>query len=253
MPEEGNSACVAGIIPARWGSSRFPGKPLHQLAGKSLLHHVFERVRACEKLDILLVATDDERIRDAALGFGAQVAMTSPEHATGTDRIAEAVRGSPEVTHVINIQGDEPLIDPALVNSLATTLVENPGLPMITAANPMTDRSQLDDPNIVKVVLDRDGNALYFSRSPLPHCRSAPGELQLFRHMGVYGYRRDFLEQFVGWPPGTLEQAEHLEQLRALENGAKIRVLVTDDNSIGLDTPEQVPQLEALLAAATTS
>jgi 3-deoxy-manno-octulosonate cytidylyltransferase (CMP-KDO synthetase) len=117
----------------------------------------------------------------------------------------------------------------------------------------MTDRSQLDDPNIVKVVLDRDGNALYFSRSPLPHCRSAPGELQLFRHMGVYGYRRDFLEQFVGWPPGTLEQAEHLEQLRALENGAKIRVLVTDDNSIGLDTPEQVPQLEALLAAATTS
>jgi 3-deoxy-manno-octulosonate cytidylyltransferase (CMP-KDO synthetase) len=146
------------------------------------------------------------------------------------------------VTHVINIQGDEPLIDPALVDTLARSLLADPELPMITAANPLTDPSHLDDPDIVKVVLNRAGNALYFSRSALPHCRTTPDDLQLLRHMGIYGYRRDFLER-----------AEHLEQLRALENGARIRVVMTEDNSIGLDTPAQVPQLEALLAASTTS
>lgn len=253
MSEEGSAACVAGIIPARWGSSRFPGKPLHRLAGKPLLQHVFERVRDCRELDFVLVATDDPRIRDAALAFGAEVAMTSPQHPSGTDRIAEAVRAHPEATHVINIQGDEPLIEPVLVDSLAAALVANPALPMITAANPVSDPSQLDDPDVVKVVLDRDGHALYFSRSAIPYRRSEPGALRLLRHMGIYGYRRDFLEQFVQWPPGILEQTEHLEQLRALENGARIRVVVTPDNSIGLDTPEQVPQLEALLAATASS
>lgn len=223
------------------------------MAGKPLLQHVFERVQQCRKLDVILIATDDARIRDAALGFGAQVAMTSPAHPSGTDRIAEAARQHPEATHVINIQGDEPLIEPGLVDSLARTLVAHPEVPMITAANPVTDPAQLDDPDIVKVVLDRDGHALYFSRSPIPYRRSEPPALQLLRHMGIYGYRRDFLDQFVQWPPGTLEQAEHLEQLRALENGARIRVVVTDDRSLGLDTPAQVPQLEALLAASTTS
>ena len=253
MSEEGTSAYVAGIIPARWGSSRFPGKPLHKLAGKPLLQHVFERVNNCEELDLVLVATDDERIREAAQEFGAEVVMTSSDHPTGTDRIAEAVRDRREVTHVINIQGDEPLIDPGLVDPLARSLLSDPELPMITAANPLTDPSHLDDPDIVKVVLNRVGNALYFSRSALPHCRSTPDDLQLLRHMGIYGYRRDFLEQFVQWPPGILESAEHLEQLRALENGARIRVVMTEDHSIGLDTPAQVPQLEALLAASATS
>jgi len=253
VPEEGNSACVAGIIPARWGSSRFPGKPLYELAGKPLLQHVFERVRPCRELNFVLVATDDPRIRDAALRFGAEVAMTSSDHLSGTDRIAEAVRAYPEATHVINIQGDEPLIDPSLVDSLAASLVADPALPMITAANPLSDPSQLDDPEVVKVVVDRDGFALYFSRSPIPYRRSEPAPLQLLRHMGLYGYRRDFLEQFVHWPPGILEQAEHLEQLRALENGARIRVIISSDNSIGLDTPDQVPHLEALLASTTSS
>ena len=253
MPAEGTTAKVAGIIPARWGSSRFPGKPLHHLAGKSLLRHVFERADKCERLDLILVATDDVRIKEEAVSFGAEVVMTSSDHSTGTDRIAEAVLPHPEITHVINIQGDEPLVDPALVDSLVTTLAAEPNLPMITAANPVTDLAQLDDPDIVKVVVDGRGNALYFSRSPLPFLRTRPDALAPLRHMGLYGYRRDFLEQFVSWPPGLLEQAEQLEQLRALENGARIRVVLTEDRSIGLDTPEQVPQLEALLAACNTS
>lgn len=252
MSVEGTSACVAGIIPARWGSSRFPGKPLHPLLGKPLLQHVFDRVQGCQKLDLILIATDDERIAEAATKFGAEVVMTSPDHPSGTDRIAEAVAGHPQVTHVINVQGDEPLIDPSLVDALADAMLDDPELPMITAANPLTELAHRDDPNVVKVVLDVSGHSLYFSRSPLPHCRSHPEGLQLLRHMGIYGYRRDFLEQFVQWPPGTLEQAEHLEQLRALENGARIRVLITEENSIGLDTPEQIPQIEALLAAPPT-
>ncbi len=215
-----------------------------------MLRHVFERVKQCHQLDLLLVATDDARIEQEARSFGAEVAMTSPEHLTGTDRIAEAIQPYPRITHVINIQGDEPLVSPTLIDTLAETLKNQPCLKMITAANPITDLAQLDDPNIVKVVTDRDGFALYFSRSPLPHLRSKPDSLAPMRHMGIYGYHRSFLEQFVNWPPGQLEQAEQLEQLRALENGARIRIVVTGDDSMGLDTPEQVPQLEALLATS---
>ncbi len=249
MPVEGATAQVAGIIPARWGSSRFPGKPLHPLAGKTLLRHVYERVSACEQLALVLVATDDERIAREANSFGALVEMTSSEHPSGTDRIAEALQNHPDITHAINIQGDEPLIEPSLVDSFAAALAADNDLPMITAASPIVDLAQLTDPNIVKVVIDHDGWALYFSRSALPHLRTQPDGFTPLRHIGLYGYRRDFLQQFVAWPPSSLEQAEHLEQLRALENGTRIRVLLTDDHSIGLDTPEQVPQLEALLAA----
>jgi len=249
LPAEGSSACVAGIIPARWGSSRFPGKPLHLLAGRPLLQHVFERVRRCGALDFLLIATDDARIMEAAAAFGAEAVLTSPGHPSGTDRIAEAVRGRPDATHVINIQGDEPLIDPALVDSLAEALVADPELPMITAAAPFSDAEAVRDPSQVKVVLDRNGEALYFSRSAIPYRRASPPGLRTLRHIGLYGYRRDFLERFVHWPPGLLEQAEQLEQLRALENGARIRVLPADDHAPGLDTPEQAPGLEALLAA----
>ncbi|NNM30623.1 MAG: 3-deoxy-manno-octulosonate cytidylyltransferase, partial [Akkermansiaceae bacterium] len=181
--------------------------------------------------------------------FGAEVAMTSPDHPSGTDRIAEAVASRPEVTHIINIQGDEPLIDPLLVDSLATTLVSDPDCGMITAACPLGDGDQFDDPNVVKVVRDCAGHALYFSRSGIPFPRSRPAGLQPLRHLGIYGYRRDLLERFVAWPPGILEQAEQLEQLRALERGVKIHVIITNHQSIGLDTPEQVPKVEALLAA----
>jgi len=247
----GSTARIAGIIPARWGSSRFPGKPLHLLAGKPLLQHVFEQARKCKRLDEVLIATDDERIRDAAQGFGAEVVMTSPDHPSGTDRIAEAAARFSGLSHVFNIQGDEPLLDPALVDDLARIMTQSPDLAMITAANPITDQSQMDDPNIVKVVLDNDGDALYFSRSAIPHRRSRPEGLVLYRHVGLYGYRCDFLGNFVLWPPGLLEQTEGLEQLRALENGIRIRVVVTPHEAIGLDSPDQIPLIESLLLQQT--
>lgn len=238
---------IAGILPARWGSTRFPGKPLHRLAGKTLIQHVWERCMECRMLDSIVIATDDQRIRDEALSFGAKVTMTAADHPTGTDRIAEAVLAIPEATHIINIQGDEPLIDPALIDELASALANDAALPMVTAANPIDDDAALHDPNVVKVVLDLNGHALYFSRSPLPYQRNKPAGLTLYRHKGIYGYRRDFLETFITWPPSLLEQAESLEQLRALENGARIKVIVTLDDSIGLDTPEQAALIEAHL------
>ncbi len=236
-----------GIIPARWASTRFPGKPLHLIAGKPLIQHVWERCQQCQKLDTIVIATDDQRILDAAQSFGARAVMTSAEHPTGTDRIAEAAAAFPEATQIINIQGDEPLIDPALIDQLADALTSDPGVAMATAANPLTDEALINDPNVVKVVLALNGDALYFSRSPLPYRRSDSPNLQLYRHKGIYAYRRDFLEQFITWPPSPLELAESLEQLRALENNARIKVLITDDESPGVDTLEQAQQIEALL------
>lgn len=253
MPAEGTTAQVAGIIPARWGSSRFPGKPLHSLLGKSLISHVLERLSSCQDLDVVLVATDDKRIEEEARSCGAEVVMTSSHHSTGTDRIAEALESFPSIQHVVNIQGDEPLVSPSLVDLMATSLKNDKEIAMITAASPITDPTQLDDPNIVKVVLDNRDNALYFSRSPLPFDRSQNASSAPLRHMGLYGYQRTFLQKFVAWPEGRLERAEQLEQLRALENGARIRVVITNHDSIGLDTPEQVPQLEALLLMSSNA
>lgn len=252
MESQGNSAHIAGIIPARWDSSRFPGKPLHLLAGKPLLQHVYERATLCEQLVDIIIATDDERIEQAAKSWGAKVVMTSASHPTGTDRLAEAVKSLPDATHVINIQGDEPLIDPALVDQLAQQLAIDPMLQMITAANPTSEEEHIQDPNVVKVVLSESGKALYFSRSPIPFRRKTSDELTIYRHMGLYGYRRDFLTQFVKWPPSPLETAEQLEQLRALEHDVDIQVVVTDHQSLGLDTPEQAPEIEQLLLQRQT-
>lgn len=238
---------ILGIIPARWASTRFPGKPLHSIAGKPLVQHVWERCQACRILDGAVVTTDDARIVQACRSFGADVAMTSADHATGTDRIAEAAAAYPEASHVINIQGDEPLIDPGLIDRLGQALLDDADLAMATAANAITDESLMDDPNVVKVALALNGDALYFSRSPLPYRRSESPALRLYRHKGIYAYRRDFLEKFVTWQPSPLELAESLEQLRALENGARIKVLVTADESPGVDTPEQARQIEELL------
>lgn len=200
-------------------------------------------------LDDLIVATDDSRIEQAVLAFGGKVAMTSADHPTGTDRIAEAVRAVPGATHILNIQGDEPLIDPGLVDELARAISADPTLDMATAANPLDPADPaVHDPNVVKVVLALDGRALYFSRSPLPYFRNPVAGLQVLRHKGIYAYRRDFLERFVTWPPSPLEQAESLEQLRALENGASIFVLPTSDTSPGVDTPEQALAIERLLS-----
>ncbi len=200
-----------------------------------------------------MVATDDQRIYDAVIAFGGKAAMTSPDHPTGTDRIAEAAHAVPQATHIVNIQGDEPLIDPALIDELAAAMIADPTLDMATAANPLESADPaIQDPNVVKVATALDGRALYFSRSPLPFFRNPVAGLPVLRHKGIYAYRRSFLERFVTWPPSPLEMAESLEQLRALENGASIRVLVTDDTSPGVDTPEQAREVERILAAEST-
>ncbi len=239
---------VLGVLPARWGSTRFPGKPLHLIAGKPLIQHVWERCQACKKLDDVVVATDDQRILDAVLAFGGKAVMTRDDHPSGTDRIAEVAEAFPTVTHIVNIQGDEPLIEPSLIDELAESLIADPSISMATAANPIDSESDIADPNVVKVVLTVDGKALYFSRSPIPFRRNAPAGLQIYRHKGIYAYRSDFIRQFVQWPPSLLEQAESLEQLRALENGATIKVIITDDDSIGVDTPEQALEIEKILS-----
>jgi 3-deoxy-manno-octulosonate cytidylyltransferase (CMP-KDO synthetase) len=241
-----NGTQVIGLIPARWSSSRFPGKPLHILAGKPLVQHVWERVSRCHSLADVAIATDDDRIRVAAEAFGAKVIMTSPDHASGSDRLAEAVQSFPQATHVVNIQGDEPLIDPVLVDQLAESLLADPSLSMATAATPIANPEDAENPNVVKVVLDKNGNALYFSRSLIPYPRNTAVNPAL-RHLGIYAYRRDFLENYVRWEPTPAERTESLEQLRALENGAKIRVILTKDTSVGVDTPEQALLVEQLI------
>ncbi len=235
-----SSAKVLGVIPARWASSRFPGKPLHLIAGKALVHHVWERCQECARLDSVVIATDDERIFDAAQSWGAAVCMTRKDHPTGTDRVAEVAQIYADHPCILNIQGDEPLISPQLIDELAQSLQEDPSRDMVTAANPLADEQVLEDPNVVKVVLNQAQLALYFSRSRIPYPRSPEVQgLLYFRHKGIYGFQRDFLLQFVHWPPGILEQCEQLEQLRALENGARIHVVITNDDSTGVDTPEQ--------------
>ncbi len=237
---------VIGLIPSRWGSSRFPGKPLHIIAGKPLVQHVWERVKQCARLDEVAIATDDERIRTAAEAFGARVIMTSPDHPSGSDRLAEALDSFPGATHVVNVQGDEPLIDPGLVDDLTAALLSDAGLSMATAATELHSEEDFRDPNIVKVVLATNGDALYFSRATIPFPRNTPQKPAL-RHLGLYAYRADFLKQFVSWEPSSLELCESLEQLRALENGARIRVILTEHQGPGVDTPEQALKVEELL------
>jgi len=238
---------ILAVIPARFGSTRFPGKPLHLIAGKPLVQHVWERCRECRRLDHSVVATDDERIAAACRAFGADVRMTSPHHPSGTDRIAEVAAAFPEAQILINVQGDEPLISPNLIDGLAETLAGDASLDMITAATPISDARLIDDPNVVKVVLTAAGRALYFSRSRIPFQRQKDPRVQWLWHKGIYGYRREFLLKFVAWPPSMLEMTESLEQLRALENGGSIHVVVTTDESPGVDTPEQAAEVERLM------
>lgn len=231
-------------IPARWGSTRFPGKPLHLIAGKPLVQHVWERCQDCREIDEIIIATDDARIAAAAAAFGAKAVLTSPDHPSGTDRIAEAARSFPDHRTIINVQGDEPLISPALIDELAVVLRREPQVRMITAAAPIHDAVQIDDPNIVKVVFDVHGDSLYFSRSPLPFVRNPAAGPRHYRHLGIYGFQRSFLFQFVAWPPSRLEITESLEQLRAVENGVRLRVVLTDELSPGVDTLEQAAAIE---------
>src|SRR4051812_6273718 len=194
---------TVGIIPARWGSTRFPGKALHPIAGKPLLRRVWERCRRAKRLDELIIATDDFRIAEAAFDWGAEVAMTSPKHASGTDRIAEVAAKMKGVAHVINIQGDEPLIDPKVIDRLVRELQDDRNLEMITAAHAFEDPRQAESPHQVKVVVNRNGDAIYFSRAAIPFGRDAANP-QYFRHQGIYGYRRDLLLRFVRWKVSPL-------------------------------------------------
>ena len=248
MSREKEKSHIIGIIPARWASSRFPGKPLHPLLGKPLLQHVFERATLCTELDELVIATDDDRIAALCERIGAKVIQTRSDHPSGTDRIAEAAEKCEAATHVINIQGDEPLLEPELVDTLARELRNNCDIPMITAGSSLDNPELIADPNIVKLVIDRNQNALYFSRSPIPFRRSDTPSLPTYRHLGIYGYQVDFLKHFITLPPSSLEIAEGLEQLRALENGALIRVHLTEHEAIGLDSPDRIPLIESLLA-----
>src|SRR5438105_15833705 len=243
---------VVGIIPARWGSTRFQGKPLYLIAGKPLLRHVWERCQRAKKLDCVIIATDDLRIANAAFDWGAEVALTSPRHQSGTDRVAEVAKKGKEFGYVVNIQGDEPLVDPRLIDRLIEKLRSDRKIDIVTAAHPFDDPAEASSPHQVKVVVDLMGRALYFSRAAIPFLRQLSRKNYL-RHQGIYGFRRETLLQFVKWKPTALERAESLEQLRALEKGVKVHVLVTKHGSPGVDTPEDALALEQKLAHAKGS
>ena len=243
---------VIGVIPSRWGSTRFPGKSLHPLCGKPLVQWVVEAVKRARSLDEVMVATDDVRIAEAVQGF-VKVAMTRPDHPSGTDRVAEAAEPDDDDV-VINIQGDEPLIDPALIDELVARMKADPGWSMATAACPIRSMRDLEARTVVKVVLARDGGALYFSRLPIPCRRDGEPDLGsglYLRHLGIYAYRGAFLKRLVGEPPCALEKTESLEQLRALYLGGRIAVIRTEDQGVGVDTPGDVAAVEAILRERT--
>ena len=239
---------AVGIIPVRWSSTRFPGKPLHVIAGKALLHRVFERCKRAKNLDSVIVATDDMRIAEAAFNWGAEVALTSTTHCSGTDRIAEVARNAKQFAFIINIQGDEPLIHPRLIDKVVEKLRANGAIQIVTAAHRFENREDALSPHQVKVVVDLSGNALYFSRAPIAFQEN--GRCLSLRHQGIYGFRRSALLQFVKWKPTPLERVESLEQLRALENGVTVHVLITAKGSPGIDTPAHAEALEQKLARA---
>jgi 3-deoxy-manno-octulosonate cytidylyltransferase (CMP-KDO synthetase) len=251
---------AVGIIPARWSSTRFPGKPLHLIDDKALLRRVWERCEGAKNLDAVIVATDDMRIAEAAFNWGADVALTSTSHCSGTDRIAEVARNAKQFAFIINIQGDEPLVDPRLIDKIVEKLRSDRAVGIVTAAHPFEHPEDALSPHQVKVVVDLAGNALYFSRAPIPFqpprsggvqsAEQTKGRFLSLRHQGIYGFRRNALLQFVKWKPAPLERAESLEQLRALENGIKVHVLITAKGSPGIDTLADAEALEQKLARA---
>lgn len=238
---------AVAIIPARFAATRLPGKVLLDLAGKPMIQHVYERTRAAHGIADVIVATDDERIAQAVHAFGGKVAMTSPAHQTGTDRLAEVAQGL-DCDLVVNVQGDEPLIAAQSVQIALAPMLERPDLPMSTLREALTDRDAIADPNNVKVVVDHEGFALYFSRHPIPFRRNADQHITWWRHIGLYVYRRDFLLTYARLAPTPLQVAESLEQLRALEHGYRIFCAETPHPAIGVDTPEDLERVRALLA-----
>jgi 3-deoxy-manno-octulosonate cytidylyltransferase (CMP-KDO synthetase) len=248
-----------GLIPARYASTRLPGKALALIAGEPMVWHVYRRAREARSLDRVMVATDDERIRQAVLERGGEAVLTRADHASGTDRLAEVAAGL-DCELVVNLQGDEPLMEPAVIDAAVAPFYVEPDVRMSTAATPIRSAEEYRDPAAVKVVLDERGYALYFSRSPLPYFRldSTPGAsdntcsdprtgLRALKHLGLYVYRRGTLLWLSGLPPTALEQAEKLEQLRALGHGCPIRVVVVDYSPLGVDTPEDLERVKRIL------
>jgi 3-deoxy-manno-octulosonate cytidylyltransferase (CMP-KDO synthetase) len=238
------------VIPARYASTRLPGKPLIDIGGKPLLQWAYEGACRSKLADGVLIATDDERIKNAALTFGAEAIMTDPDLPSGTDRVFAAIQGRGDDL-IINLQGDEPFIEPSIIDQLFSTM-EKEGVEMATLCCPLTEEREYRDPNTVKVALDSSGFALYFSRSPIPYLRTPNSELQtpncLYKHIGIYAFTRSFLQRFVSMPKSPLEETESLEQLRVLENGYRIKAIVTDYNGFGIDTPEDLERARKLLA-----
>ncbi len=241
---------ILGVIPARYASVRFPGKSLAVIAGKPMIQHVWERATQSRYLSQVTIATDDERIATAARTFGAPVRMTRSDHASGTDRVAE-VAASSDATVIVNIQGDEPLIDPGAIDTAILALLDEPGCEMATLKRRISNPVEIENPNVVKVVTARNGDALYFSRHPVPFDRGASGEW--WKHIGIYVYRRALLLGYSALPVGPLEMAERLEQLRALENGIPIRVAETEYDTIGVDTPEDLAAVSQLFSLTSSS
>jgi 3-deoxy-manno-octulosonate cytidylyltransferase (CMP-KDO synthetase) len=238
---------IAAIIPARFASTRLEGKPLADICGKTMVQRVYERALAAN-LSEVLVATDDERILKAVQSFGGRAVMTSPLHASGTDRVAEAASHI-KADIIVNLQGDEPLIDPGLIEASVQPMLDDPSLSMCTLKTPITHEEEYLDPNAVKVTTDRDGFALYFSRSPIPFCRKGFACLPIpaYKHIGLYVYRREFLFEFTKMMPTALEISESLEQLRALENGRRIKVVEVQYNPVSVDTPEDLEKVRAIV------
>lgn len=241
-----NNISAIAIIPARYASTRFPAKALALLSGEPIISHVYRKVLSCNLFDSVVVATDHEDIFSTVLAFGGKAVMTNINHASGSDRIAEAATKLPPAEVIVNIQGDEPMID---TDSLAKLLSQfsDPQVQMASLMTPVSEPEMLSNPNIVKVVTDTKSNALYFSRSAIPFCRDNDINYTYYRHIGVYAYRRETLLKFVELPISKLEQTEKLEQLRALENGIPIRMVITDYQGIGIDTPEDLAMVEMLL------
>ncbi|HEY6263938.1 MAG TPA: 3-deoxy-manno-octulosonate cytidylyltransferase [Candidatus Acidoferrum sp.] len=239
---------VVVVIPARYGSTRLPGKPLVSIAGKPMIQRVFERAKLAQCVNQVIVATDDERIVKAVVAFGGEARMTRSDHRTGTERVAE-VAAHVEGDVFVNVQGDEPLLDPAAMDAAVTSLLEDPPASIATVATPIKTPADIMDPNVVKTVLDFEGNAIYFSRAPIPWVRDTASKVlaRHLKHLGLYVFDREALLEYPTLPPGELERIEQLEQLRWLENGWKIRVAEVEHDAVSVDVPEDVARVEKLL------
>jgi 3-deoxy-manno-octulosonate cytidylyltransferase (CMP-KDO synthetase) len=246
---------IFAFIPARYQSSRFPGKPLALISGKPMIQHAYQRALACPELSGVYVATDDERILNCVEGFGGNAVMTRNDHVSGTDRIAEAAQnmGINDQDLIVNIQGDQPAFQPEVVSAMITPMIADESIPMSTLKCRIRDEKDVINPNHVKVVTDKQGFALYFSRCPVPFCRDgAPGHVY-FKHLGFYCFRMNFLRRFTALPEGTLEKLEKLEQLRALENGYRIKVPESLYDSVEVDIPSDIKAIERILAVDSPS